>query len=143
MYERMVGSVKRTLKEVLGNARLNFDEMHTVLVEIEGILNSRPLTYMYEDDCNVEILTPSHLIYGHRLSPIADNIDTSSIDSDDETLFSKRFVYLTKKLSHFWNRWWKEYLSNLRETHDSSGEEQEQMSEGDIVLIAEDNVKRN
>ena len=96
MYERMVGSVKRTLKKVLGNARLSLDEMHTVLVEIEGILNSRPLTYMYEDDCNVEILTPSHLIYGHRLSPIADNIDTSSIDSDDETLFSKRFVYLTK-----------------------------------------------
>ena len=76
MFERMVGSVKRSLRKVIGSARLNFDEMHTVLVEIENILNSRPLSYVYEDDCSAEILTPSHLLYGRRLSPIADFIDS-------------------------------------------------------------------
>ena len=48
-FERMVKSVKRCLKKVIGNARFSLDEMLTVLVEIEGTLNSRPLTY---DDNN-------------------------------------------------------------------------------------------
>ena len=59
-------------EKVLGNARITVDELHTVLVEIEGVWNSRPLTYIYEEDCNVEILTPSHLLCARRLSPFAD-----------------------------------------------------------------------
>ena len=46
-YERMVGSVKRCLKKVLGNAKLKFDELLTILLEVEGTLNCRPLTYEY------------------------------------------------------------------------------------------------
>ena len=62
-FERMVGKVKRCLRKVLGNAKLTYDELLTTLVEIEGTLNSRPLTYAY-DEVGVEVLTPSHLIFG-------------------------------------------------------------------------------
>ena len=55
-FERMVGSVKRVLRKVLRNARLDFDKIHTFVVETEGILNSRPLTYFYEDGDNAEVL---------------------------------------------------------------------------------------
>ena len=48
-FERLVGSVKRTLRKVLGNVKLRHDETHTVLVEIEGILNSRPLILMVKN----------------------------------------------------------------------------------------------
>ena len=43
-YERMIGTVKRCLRKVLGNARLAYDELQTILVEIEATLNSRPIT---------------------------------------------------------------------------------------------------
>ena len=65
-FERMVRSVKRCLRKVLGNAKLTVDELNTVLVEVEGTLNARPLTDEYEE-FEGEVLTPSHLIYGRRL----------------------------------------------------------------------------
>ena len=69
----MVGQVKRCLRKVLGNARLSFDELFTVLTEVENTLNSRPLTYKY-DEPGVEMLTPFHLIFGRRLSALAEGI---------------------------------------------------------------------
>ena len=42
-FERLVGSVKRCLKKVLGNARLKLDELRTVLIEVGGTLNPRQL----------------------------------------------------------------------------------------------------
>ena len=50
---------------VLGNAKLNADELLTVLTEVEATMNSRPLTYDY-DEVGAKMLTPSHLIYGRR-----------------------------------------------------------------------------
>ena len=64
-YERMVRSVKRCLKKVLRNARLTYEELLTLLIRVEGVLNSRPLTYVYPDQD--EPLTPSHLVLGKRI----------------------------------------------------------------------------
>ena len=141
----MVGSVKRVLRKVLRNARLDFDEIHTFVVETEGILNSGPLTYFYEggDNDNAEILTPSHLILGIRLSPFADHINFKDLDSDDEISFGKRFVYLIKVLSHFWARWRKEYICDHLEMHTSLGHGVDQVQVGDLVMISEDKVKQS
>ena len=57
-FERMVGCVKQCLRKTLGKARLKQDELATVLVEVECTLNSRPLTYEY-DEVGEEVLTPS------------------------------------------------------------------------------------
>ncbi len=56
-FERMVGTVKRCLRKILGNARLSYDELNTCLVEVEGTINDRPLTYVY-DELSSEPLTP-------------------------------------------------------------------------------------
>ena len=44
---------------------LKYEELKTVLVEIECIIYSRPLTYQFDEVD--EALTPSHLAVGRRL----------------------------------------------------------------------------
>ena len=65
-YERMVAPVKNCLKKTLGKSRLDFNELLTVLHEIELILNSKPLTHV-SDDITDDILTPNHVLFGRRL----------------------------------------------------------------------------
>ena len=64
-FERLVRSVKRCLKKVMGSSKVNYEEFETLLVEVEGILNSRPLTYVSEEF--LHSLTPSSLCVGRRL----------------------------------------------------------------------------
>ena len=144
VFERMVGTVKRCLRKVLGNARLTQDEMSTVLVEIENTVNSRPLTYC-DEEYDLQVLTPSHLLVGRRISALSDNVDIDlDIDEDaNDYNLSKRFLYLTRKLGHFWKRWRNEYLLGLRETHKMQKNKSNDISKGDIVLVYEDNQKRN
>jgi len=58
-WERMVKSVKQPLKKTVGRSTLDYDELQTAVVEIEAIVNARPLTYVYDDEESVSTpLTP-------------------------------------------------------------------------------------
>jgi len=139
-FERLVGSVKRCLRKVLGNAKLSFLELEVVLFEVENTLNSRPLTYIYED-LSEEPLTPSHFLHGRRLSHLSSNVYFEPDFANHDKL-SKRFSYLTQKLSHFWKRWRGEYLADLREMHRLRKRELVEIKSGDIVLISDESRKR-
>ena len=83
----MVGRVIReddsdyeeVLEEVIGNARLTYDELLTSITEVEMTLNSRPLTYVSSEDLE-EPLTPSHLICGFRVLSMPDSFITPDQD---------------------------------------------------------------
>ena len=60
-YERMIQVFKRCLRKILGSARLDYEDLVTVITEDEGTINSRPLTYIYSDDIE-EPIKPAHLI---------------------------------------------------------------------------------
>ena len=107
--------MKRCLKKFLGNARLTFDELVTVLLEIEKTVNGRPLTYEY-DEVGGEMLTPEHLIH-RRLVAVPDEVRDEDSDSETEGKLLTRVRYLAKKKKHYWNRWSREYLVDLREHH--------------------------
>ncbi|GBM79526.1 hypothetical protein AVEN_209499-1 [Araneus ventricosus] len=48
-YERLVKTVKEPLRKILGKALLTFEELSTILSEVEVIVNNRPLTYVEND----------------------------------------------------------------------------------------------
>ena len=64
--ERLVRSVKMSLKKILGKALLSYEELETVLLKIESVMNGRPLAYLSEDDLG-DAITPNHLIYGRNI----------------------------------------------------------------------------
>ena len=53
---------KKTLKTVLQNRIVAKEALRTALVEAEGILNSRPVTYVSSDEDDIEALTPNHFL---------------------------------------------------------------------------------
>ena len=119
-FERMVGCVERCLKKVLGNARLTYDELLTVLTEVEATLKSRPLTYDYDNPTEGEVLTPAHLLYGRRLLSLPEQ--PREEDDEAETSYRRRYKYVNETLQHFWKKWQREYLANLRESHDCNAQ---------------------
>ena len=49
-YERMNSMIKRALRKTLKNAKLNYGILETVVIEIEAVINSRPLSYLHDDE---------------------------------------------------------------------------------------------
>ena len=66
---RLIRSLKRPLRKIVGRTNLTYDELQTLVVEIEGILNARLVTYVYDDTESISFsFTPSHLVYGRRIT---------------------------------------------------------------------------
>ncbi|XP_011408730.1 PREDICTED: uncharacterized protein LOC100636053, partial [Amphimedon queenslandica] len=146
VFEKLIRSVKRCMKKVIGRASLTHEELLTAVIEIEMIINSRPLSYVTQDDLD-EPITPSHLLIGRRLTSLPDDICCTEEDAFTLTppALTRRMEFLNRQLSHFWNRWRKEYLLELREAHrihlrNSPG--RYWMQVGDIVVIHSDEKKR-
>ena len=78
MFERMIGSTKRCLHKIIGQSKLLYDELNTAVIEVEMVINSHPISYITSE----EPLTPSHLIVGHRLCDLPDNLCYQHTDED-------------------------------------------------------------
>ena len=141
IWERLVRSVKNCLKKVIGLASWKLDELQTLLVEVECIINSRPITYVYDDTDGITYpLTPSHLLYGQTvtLQPNDKHFENCTNQS-----LTKRAMYHRKLLDNFKRRWRNEYLLDLREvTTTKVGKDQPQISVGDMVILKNENTKR-
>ena len=58
-YECLVGLVKQGLRKGIGCKLLSWDKLITMITEVEAIINTRPLTYVYGDFYQVYINTCS------------------------------------------------------------------------------------
>jgi len=84
-FEQMVRSVKELLRKELQQSKLNYDQMLTLLLEIESIINNRPITYVYPKDLE-PCVTPNHLLYGRKLSFTALKAATQTLTTGPEEI---------------------------------------------------------
>ena len=141
-YERLIAILKSALRKIVGSAKLNFEELHTVLVQIENMMNTRPLTYLSEENCD-EHITPSHLMYGRNINRRNIVNDNDNVITLDKTLIKTRIKHVTAVSNHFWNRFYKEYLLSLREQHryhKNNTKEKRELKINDVVLIQDDKI---
>ena len=69
-WERLVGLTKTAIKKVLGRRHVSLPILETIVVEIEEVLNDRPLTFISSELEDLEPLTPAHLLHGKRITYI-------------------------------------------------------------------------
>lgn len=63
-WEWEMRSVKSALYVTVGAQSVTEEVLRTVLTEVEGILNSKPLGYLSSDVSDIDPVTPNHLLMG-------------------------------------------------------------------------------
>jgi len=153
-YERLVGLVKRCMRKSIGKKHYSLEQLATLLTEIEAVLNSRPLTYVYEVYCSFT-LTPGHFLAANRKLGLCNSSEVDShFDEDFQPNKDSATKLITiwkkgqKQLDLFWNVWQKDYLFSLREKlplehrHPRSQCHMEP-KEGSIVIVKDNHLPRS
>lgn len=111
LWEAGVKSVKHHLNRITKDAILTSEEMNTLLIQIEALLNSRPITPMrHEDPANLDVLTPGHFLIGAPLtsvpSPNLEHLKLSRLS---------RWQLVQQMMHSFWHRWQLEYITTMQQ----------------------------
>lgn len=133
LWESGVKSTKYHLRRVIGNSTLTFEELSTVLSQIEACLNSRPLCHI-EDQAEFTVLTPGHFLVGEPMVSVPD----SNVEKVNCTLL-RRWQLIQRMVQDFWRQWSKDYLNQFLQRHKWAYQSPEP-SVGSVVLIKEDDM---
>jgi len=134
LWEAAVKSTKYHLRRVIGTTTLTFEEFTTILTQIEGQLNSRPLCPMSSDPLDYTALTPGHFLIGHPINAVPEP-DLTSIKMNRLSRWQ-----LTQQIcQHFWRRWTSEYLTSLQQRHKWKAASRNFVV-GDLVLVKDENL---
>ncbi|CAB0036794.1 unnamed protein product [Trichogramma brassicae] len=108
-WESVVKSVKYHLRRTIGETPMTFEELTTLLTQIERILNSRPLEPLKDDPEDFSALTPGHFLTGAALTaPPEPNL----LDISQSRL--SRWQLIQHQVQSFWKRWSSQYLHQLQ-----------------------------
>ena len=137
-WERLVASVKKALRAVLGNQIATDDVLHTTVLEVEFQVNSRPLTYVSGHGGDPESITLNHFLLG-----VVPNgcVLPPGVFGENDKMSRRRRRQCQALASHVWRRWLKEYLPTLiaRKKWDK---DTRNLAVNDVVLLAADDSPR-
>lgn len=128
-WEASVKSVKFHLRRLIGESTLTYEEFATLFIQIEVILNSRPLCPLSDDPSDLEALNPAHFLIRCFFSMIPE----PSLEEENATKLS-RWQLLQNFKSRFWRRWSQEKLQDISKWRQPCN----QISIGSMVLLMDE-----
>ncbi|XP_045032722.1 uncharacterized protein LOC116934425 [Daphnia magna] len=131
VWERLVRSCKEALRAILGQQTVKEETFATVVIEVEGLLNNRPLTDLGADPQEFEPLTPNHFLLG-RPNP---HLPADVIDPEIKC-FRRRWFHAQQIVDQVWSRWLREYLPTLT-TRNKWTRSQNNLEVNDMVLMVD------
>ena len=132
LWEAAVRKMKHHLRRVVGKQILTYKELLSYVVQIEAILNSRPLTPATEDPNDLAPLTPGHFLIESPITTVAQR------KPENPTSLGQRFRLLQELVNSFWKTWQRDYLVYLQ-VRKRWLKDGFTFKCGELVLIAEDN----
>lgn len=137
LWEREIRSLKSALNVTLGAQHVTEEVLSTVLTEIEGMLNSKPLGYVSSDVADVDPITPNSLLLG-RPDPDLPQI----VYPESELLSRKRWRHSQVLADHFWAHFIKRYLPELQTRTKWITETGKDLKTGTVVMIVDHQLPR-
>ncbi|XP_062704057.1 uncharacterized protein LOC134286461 [Aedes albopictus] len=134
LWEAAVKSFKNCFKKIIGTRTLLYDEMQTVLTQIEAVLNSRPLTPLSNDPGDFEALTPRHFLVQRPLTAIA--------EPDLENVAANRLSVWQRAQDYgqlLWKKWSTLYLSDLH-NRTKWTRQRDNIAVGTMVLLMDERL---
>ncbi|XP_015430609.1 PREDICTED: uncharacterized protein LOC107187115 [Dufourea novaeangliae] len=135
LWEAAVRSFKKHLYRTVGNGLFTYEQFNTFIIQIEAILNSRPLIPLSSDPNDLIALTPSHFLIGDSLSTLSEG-DFRDVATNRLSLWQ----HIEKVRQHFWSRWHRDYLHQLHTRNKWHRGDTARYKEGAMVIVQEDNV---
>ncbi|XP_067209986.1 uncharacterized protein [Linepithema humile] len=135
LWEAAVRSTKHHFYRVASDGSLTFEEAATLLIQIEAILNSRPITPLSSDPDDSSYLTPGHFLIGDSLiaypEPDLQHLPNNRLS---------RWQYIEKIRQQFWKRWSVEYLHQMQQRNKWKRDEGPPIQVGQLVVVKEDGL---
>ena len=140
VWERQIRTTRRILHALLREhaSRLDDESLHTLMCEVESIINSRPLTVISSDARDPIPLSPNQIL-----------TMKTSIVLPPPGKFQRNDVYMRRRWRRvqylcnlFWSRWKREYLPMLQE-RPKWNQVKRNLKVDDVVLLKDDNASRN
>lgn len=135
LWEAAVKSFKHHFKRIVDHTVLTYEEFSTLLTEIEASLNSRPLCQLSSDPGDYNALTPGHFLTGGPINAIP---EPSLLTINENRL--TRWQFLVKLQQDFWRSWSSDYLNELQQRPKNWTTRRENLQEGDIVIVKDNNL---
>ncbi|XP_075158214.1 uncharacterized protein LOC142231491 [Haematobia irritans] len=135
LWESAVKIAKQLIVRHTNAASLTYEELNTVVTQVEAVMNSRPLCPLSPDPNDLEALTPGHFLIGRALNSLPDH----SEENDLNISHFNRWKRISAVHTVFWRRWSKEYLT-LIQVRMKWHTKEKSVSVGTLVLISEDNL---
>ena len=137
VWERCIRTVRKVLRAIVREQSMDEESLHTLMCEVESIVNGRPITKVSDDPRDPEPLTPNHLLLLHAGPTVP-----PGIFSKHDSYGTRRWRQVQYLADVFWKRWIREYLPALQERPKWNAE-QRNVAVNDVVLVMDNNAPRS